>query len=321
MKESILPRMHTDTQATVLGGIIKHVKDGKIVIVLGEPGEGKSVTILDFCAQHDKPSYYYRCSPNTTMNSLLVFIANAIGVRIVGDNDEVQNRIQEELQNNPNYCFVFDEVEYLVNGNGNKIDVLRQIYDETSVSFVICGTYVLKDLISGERKRKSTKTHNRPQIFRRLRKAEFERIKEEEVAAYISELERQYAVRFEAPAKSVLISHCRDRQSGGLGNFIEIIELLFSVVRPEWETISYQIIEETGRVLHTHKEAAQSFTAIKLDKKDKELLAQRELLNTSLEDKIALFPQKSAYVDVSELKPVVINLAMLQDVLRHKLMM
>ncbi len=44
MKESILPRMHTDTQATVLGGIIKHVKDGKIVIVLGEPGEGKSVT-------------------------------------------------------------------------------------------------------------------------------------------------------------------------------------------------------------------------------------------------------------------------------------
>lgn len=313
MKESILPRMQTSTQNTVLGGIVKHINDGKLVVVLGEPGEGKSVTVLDFCTQHTQPSFYYRCSPNTSMNSLLVFIANAIGVRVIGDNDEVQNRIQERLQNNPDCCFVFDEAEYLANGNGNKIDVLRQIYDDTSASFVICGTYVLKDLISGERKRKSTKTHNRPQIFRRLRKAEFERIKEKEVATYIGELEQQYAVRFESQAKSVLISHCRDRQSGGLGNFIEIIELLFSIVRPEWEAISYQIIRETGRILHTHKEAAQSFTAIKLTKYDKETLSKRELQNTSLNDKIARIPKKSLpYVNVNDLKPVVISVDTLQ---------
>ena len=59
------------------------------------------------------PAYYYRCSPNTTMNSLLVFIANAIGVRVVGDNGTVQDRIQRKLQDDPNYCFVFDEAEYL----------------------------------------------------------------------------------------------------------------------------------------------------------------------------------------------------------------
>lgn len=29
MKESILPRMQTETQDTVLGGIIKHLKDKK----------------------------------------------------------------------------------------------------------------------------------------------------------------------------------------------------------------------------------------------------------------------------------------------------
>ena len=49
MKESILPRMHTATQDTVLGGIIKHVNDRKMVIVLGEHGEGKTITVLDFC--------------------------------------------------------------------------------------------------------------------------------------------------------------------------------------------------------------------------------------------------------------------------------
>lgn len=42
MKESILPRMHSDAQDMVLGGIIRHVDDRKMVIVLGEPGEGKS---------------------------------------------------------------------------------------------------------------------------------------------------------------------------------------------------------------------------------------------------------------------------------------
>lgn len=97
----------------VLGGIIRHVEDRKMVIVLGEPGEGKTTTILDFCMGNPAPTYYYRFSPNTTMYSLLIFIANAIVVRISGGNDEVQNRIQKKLQQNSDYCFVFDEAEYL----------------------------------------------------------------------------------------------------------------------------------------------------------------------------------------------------------------
>ena len=44
MKESILPRMHSDAQDMVLGGIMKHVEDKKMVIVLGEPGVGKTTT-------------------------------------------------------------------------------------------------------------------------------------------------------------------------------------------------------------------------------------------------------------------------------------
>ena len=68
------------------------------------------------------------------------------------------------------------------------------------------------------------------------------------------QLEKQYAIFFEPQVKTALISRCRDRQSGGLGNFIEILELMISHVRPEWETISYQIIEESGRILHDHTE-------------------------------------------------------------------
>lgn len=317
MRESILPRMHTDTQDIVLGGIIKHVKDHKMVIVLGEPGEGKTITVLDFCLHNKIPSYYYRCSPNTTMNSLLIFIANAIGVRVVGGNDEVQNRIQKKLQQNPNYCFVFDEAEYLAYGNATKIDVLRQIFDETDVSMILCGTYVLKDLISGERKTDKNKTHNRPQIFRRLRKEEFDRIDEKEIYDYLSQLEKQYAVCFEQKVKQQLVTLCRDRQSGGLGNFIEIIELIFSQVRPEWENISYQIIEETGRILHTHNEESQSFTSIKADKTD---LEEKE---NDVIEKIQneLDSVSREYIDVSKLSVASIDTSILRDSLWHKMTM
>ena len=35
-----------------------------------------------------------------------------------------------------------------------------------------------------------------------------------------------------------------ERSYGGLGNFIEILELMISHVRPEWEDISYQAQDE-----------------------------------------------------------------------------
>ena len=318
MRESILPRMYTATQDTVLGGVIQHVNSKKMVIVLGEPGEGKTVTMLDFCTQYPHPAYYYRCSPNTTMNSLLVFIANAIGVRVVGDNGTVQDRIQRKLQDDPNYCFVFDEAEYLANGNGSKIDVLRQIFDETDVPIIICGTYVLKDLISGERKKDHNITHNRPQIFRRLRKEEFDRIDEQEILDYLRQLERKYAVSFSSKVKSELVSICRDRQSGGLGNFIEIIELLFDQVRPEWKNISYQLIKESGRILHTHKEKSQSFKAIKHSKED---LVDTENLEKANNPEAEIPSPVAIEVDASSLPISQLDSALLHDCLHHKMTM
>ena len=315
MRESILPRMKTATQDMVLGGLIKHAKDRKMVIVIGEPGEGKTITLLDFCAKSATPAYYYRCSPNTTMNSLLVFIANAIGIRVVGGNDELQNRIQQRLKRNPNFCFVFDEVEYLAYGNGAKIDVLRQIYDETNVPFVLCGTYILKDLITGTKKDEKGKNHNRPQIFRRLRKEEFDLVEEEEVFNYLSELERAYAVMFDYDVKIELVAQCRDRQSGGIGNFIEIIELLLSQVRSEWIDISCQIIKETGRKIHDHTEKAQTYTSIKENKMD----TVTETQDVADEVNEVLLNSNKEHIDVKSLQVAKIDMEIYEDSLRHKM--
>lgn len=192
-----------------------------------------------------------------------------------------------------------------------------------------CGIY---NLICGERKKASKLTHNRPQILRRLRKEEFNRITEREIYDYLTVLEQSYAVSFDNNAKASLVSTCRDRQSGGLGNFIEIIELIFSYVRPEWEDISYQIIKQTGRILHTHSEEAQSFTGIKPEKanQDETIAFLKEDASASETDNSSKHtgkistdakPHEKTYIDVAGLPIVTIDLVLIKDALRHKITM
>ena len=176
-------------------------------------------------------------------------------------------------------------------------------------------------MISGEQKSRRKKNHNRSQLHRRLRLAEFQIVKESEVYNYIALLEDKYNVSFDPKVKAELVTQCRDRQNGGLGNFIEIIELLFSEVRPEWKAISYQIIRETGRVLHTHTERVQSFTGIKPRKSNKQdennptadNNAQNEMKNHNA-------AAATDHIDVRKLKTAVIDTAIFNDSLRHKML-
>ena len=127
----------------------------------------------------------------------------------------------------------------------------------------------------------------------------------------------RYAIRFDSKVKSELVSQCRDRQNGGLGNFVELIELLFSQVRPEWKTISYQLIRESGRVLHTHTEHAQSFTGIKPRKKASE--EDDEIMPMAIPSK-DIPPEFNSHIDVASLPIVHIDIATYNDSLRHKML-
>lgn len=83
--------------------------------------------------------------------------------------------------------------------------------------------------------------HDQPQIFRRLLKSEFNIIKKEEILSYLDLLEKTYTVSFSQEARTELFSLCRDRENRGLGIFIALLELIFSIVRPEWKDITKQL--------------------------------------------------------------------------------
>lgn len=146
-----------------------------------------------------------------------------------------------------------------------------------------------------------------------------------EVAVFIInliQLEKQYAIFFEPQVKTALISRCRDRQSGGLGNFIEILELMISHVRPEWEDISYQIIAETGRILHDHTEEIQSYTSIKPSRYDSIGNEEEEKIESVVNAvNVPTTDSKHELIDVSALTTVSLDMALLNDALRHKMSM
>ena len=107
-----------------------------------------------------------------------------------------------------------------------------------------------------------------------------------------------------------------------------MIELLFSDIRPEWETISYQIIKASGRELHTHEEAAQAFTSLKPEKEPKlDVDGQADDTKFSETSTRAGNKKESAsgpgtpYIDVSALRPATIDIATYKDALCHKMSM
>ena len=96
------------------------------------------------------------------------------------------------------------------------------------------------------------------------------------------------------------------------------IAVIYDQVRPEWKNISYHLIRESGRILHTHKEKSQSFKAIKHNKEDPENNENIEKTN-SLE---AVIPSSTGIeIDVSFLSISQIDSSLLHDCLHHKMTM
>lgn len=74
-------------------------------------------------------------------------------------------------------------------------------------------------------------------MVRRVIKAEFGIITKEEVTVYLDQLEQLLFVHFTAEARNELFALCTDAENGGLGIFISLLELMFTIIRPEWKEI------------------------------------------------------------------------------------
>lgn len=232
-----LPRFETEDSLSALGALHLCVSGRKFMILVGPPGAGKTTLALSY----RNPAFdihYILCSPNMRMKDVLRSLASAIELHFVGSSYELQNALVNELKLHPHHCFILDECEYLNKNDLSKLEVIRQIWDQTNVPFILLGTDKLQDEIKGVSQKG---TVNHPQIYRRLCRARLSVMKQNEVLAYLTLLEKEYAVRFTREARTDLYNLCTDRNNGGMGNFIEVLELVFTLTRPEWQAIGYQL--------------------------------------------------------------------------------
>lgn len=230
IRRTSLPTMQTKSYAEVMGTIKMGIKQKKLTAVFGTPGSGKSSLLNDIELEYPQ-AHRILCSPTMTMKNLLVQVAHSINAHVKGDTYTVQKQLSEALIADPNHILLFDECENLHRGNVSKIDVLRQIYDESNIPMVLCGTYQLQALLSG------LNDHNQPQIFRRLFKAEFKVVTKEEFTVYVDDLEKLLKLKFTSDVRNELFALCTDMENGGLGIFIYLLENTLTFIRPEWEAI------------------------------------------------------------------------------------
>ena len=111
LTQTHLPIMETENFKSVYGSLKFSIQEQKLSVVLGAPGSGKTTVLKMLESENPTRNHYILCSPNTTMKSMLLAIADAINVDVKGDNDRIQTQITTALQDNPNHCIIFDECE------------------------------------------------------------------------------------------------------------------------------------------------------------------------------------------------------------------
>lgn len=245
-KKALLPiQKEFVAYRSAYGALDRFCSQGMLIEFVGESGSGKTTIVKNYMENHDF-THRIVCSSTMGVKDLMQKIAEAMGIHLSGNTFQFQDQLTKDLKDKAEHIFIFDECEYLSKNNINKLEVLRQIWDETSNAFIFCGTYKLRKILIGN---SSDPKSEYSQLYRRMKKIKIEPVKQEEFYEYLNLIEKYYMVRFGKEARNTLYSYCADTKHGGLGIAIDIMKMAFDTKRPEWISISVHLAhaEETSQ--------------------------------------------------------------------------
>lgn len=153
------------------------VKRRSLGAMVGNPGTGKTTILKEF-ARCTPGSAYIEAWPGMRMGDLLRAIAVAVGVTISGNTYTKAQQIIAALKDRRDVVLLIDEAEHLHKWDVDKFEVLRKIWDNTGTPIIICGTPVLKRLLTRE---------NLAQFYRRMFEIKVEGIKPNEARTILTD--------------------------------------------------------------------------------------------------------------------------------------
>jgi DNA transposition AAA+ family ATPase len=202
----------TDFERTLgwCGYIAKHRKTG---VMIGHPGTGKTTVLQEF-AKRNPSAKYIDCWPTMIIGDLLKTIAAALGITLTGTKHDRIMQIVSNLSNRTDVVLIFDEAENLNNWTVKSFEVLRKVWDNTGTPVILAGTYQLENMLT-----RGGGRENLAQLYRRKYEKRLAGIQQHEAYAIL----REYNITPEAATELVRVAI--DTEHGGMGNFVEILEL------------------------------------------------------------------------------------------------
>ncbi len=205
----------------------------KMGVVIGHPGTGKTTAIREFC-ERTEGAVYIEAFTSMRMQDLLSIMAEASGTELKRGSNYAKVQQLIGAMRNKELMFVIDEAEYLKKWDVDKFEILRKIWDNTSVPILLCGTHDLEEILT-----RGNGKDNLAQLYRRKYMMKLEGIKEKEVR----EILKRYNITREAA--NHLVAAAIDVRHGGLGNFVELLELCLEAA--EGSEISIEIVKDAKK--------------------------------------------------------------------------
>ena len=226
-----------DAYAKALGALENFSGQGLLIEFVGESGSGKSTIVRKHKELHDH-THLITCTSTMGIKDLMQKLAGQVGTHLSGNTFQFQDQLTTALKDKAEHTFILDECEYLSKNNIDKLEIIRQIWDETSNTFIFCGTYKLRKILVGN---SNDPESEYSQLYRRMKKVKVGVVGQEEFYRYLDFIEKRYVVSFKKDARNLLYGYCADTKHGGLGTCIEILKTTFNRIRPEWISISVHL--------------------------------------------------------------------------------
>lgn len=186
---------------------------GKMGVIVGPPGSGKTTALKEYI-KRTPGAVYIEAFSSMRMSDLLEAMAQACGTELPrGTSYKKLQHVIRSLKGK-NLMFLIDEAEYLKKWDVSKFDDLRKIWDNTGTPILLCGTHELETILT-----RGNGKDNLAQLYRRKYEIRLQGIKEKEVRMILQD----YNMTKEA--MDLLVAIAIDFRHGGMGNFVEVLEL------------------------------------------------------------------------------------------------